>query len=90
MEFEWDPAKAASNFKKHGVRFAEAVTIFDDPNALTMLDEGPGEERYVSLRVGSIGRILVVMYASREDRIRIISARGATRQERAQYERKHR
>jgi uncharacterized protein len=86
VEFEWDPEKAASNFRKHGVRFAEAVTIFDDSALLTMADEHPDEERFVALGVGSSGRILVVLYTLRGERIRIISVRKATRAERQQYE----
>lgn len=90
MEFEWDPAKAAINLRKHGVRFAEAVTVFDDDAMLTMRDDGPREERFVAVGTGSMGRILVVVYTTRADRIRIISARKATRLEQSQYERRHR
>jgi uncharacterized protein len=86
VEFEWDPEKAASNFRKHGVRFAEAVTIFDDGALLTMAGEHTDEERFVALGVGSSGRILVVLYTLRGERIRIISAGKATRAERQQYE----
>ena len=86
MEFEWDPNKAASNLHKHGVRFAEAVTVFEDDARLTMPDDEPDEERFVALGIGSRGRILVVVYTTRGDRVRIISARKATRQERSQYE----
>lgn len=88
MEFEWDPGKAATNFRKHGVRFAEAATIFDDDALLTMADEHPDEERFVALGTGSLGRILVVLYTLRGERIRLISARKATRTERRQYEKK--
>jgi len=90
VEFEWDPNKAANNFSKHGVRFAEAATVFEDEAALTMSDDEPDEERFVALGIGSMGRILVVVYTTRGDRIRIVSARKATRQERSQYESKHR
>lgn len=86
MEFEWDPNKAASNFRKHRVRFAEAVTVFEDPGLLTMLDDEPSEERFIGLGISSVVRLLVVVYTSRADRIRIISARKATRNERAEYE----
>lgn len=88
MEFEWDPDKAASNLGKHGVRFAEAVTVFEDDAMLTMPDDSPDEERFVALGMGSLGRILVVIYAVRGARIRIISARKATRRERSEYERR--
>ena len=86
MEFEWDPDKAASNLRKHGVRFAEAATVFEDDAALTMPDDYPDEERFLALGVGSLGKVLVVIYAVRADRIRIISERKATRREREQYE----
>jgi uncharacterized DUF497 family protein len=72
------------------VRFAEAATVFEDEAALTMSDDDPDEERFVALGIGSMGRILVVVYTTRGDRIRIISARKATRQERSQYERRRR
>jgi|ERR1700687_596832 uncharacterized DUF497 family protein len=90
VDFEWDPNKAASNLRKHGVRFAEAVTVFEDDDMLTMADDETDEERLVALGIGSMGRILVVVYTTREDRIRIISVRKATRQERSQYESRRR
>ena len=90
VEFEWDPNKAASNLRKHGVRFAEAVAVLEDQAALSMPDESTHEERFVALGMDSVGRILVVVYAVRGDRIRIISARKATRRERSRYERKRR
>ena len=90
MEFEWDPNKAAGNLRKHGVRFAEAVAALEDDAALSMPDDTALEERFVALGMDSHGRILVVIYAVRDARIRIISARKATRRERSQYERKHR
>jgi uncharacterized DUF497 family protein len=90
VEFEWDPAKAALNLRKHGVRFAEAVTVFEDDARLTMPDDGSRKERFVAVGTGSMGRILVVVYTTRTDRLRIISARKATRLEQSQYERRHR
>ena len=90
MEFEWDPNKAAGNLRKHGVRFAEAVTVFDDDAMLTMPDADPEEECFVAIGIGSLGRILVTVYTARGDRVRIISARKATRRERSQYERRRR
>ena len=80
------PEKAATNFRKHGFRFVEAATVFDDDALLTMVDEHPKEERFVALGTGSLGRILVVLYTPRGERIRIISARKATRTEQQQYE----
>jgi uncharacterized protein len=75
VEFEWDPNKAASNLRKHGVRFAEAVTVFEDDAMLTMPYDEPDEERFVAIGIGSMGRVIVVIYTTRGDRIRIISAR---------------
>lgn len=86
MEFEWDPNKAASNLRKHGVRFAEAMTVFEDDVMLTMPDSELDEERFVAIGLSSLGRVLVVVYTTRIERIRIISARNATRKERAEYE----
>jgi uncharacterized protein len=88
VEFEWDPDKAANNLGKHRVRFAEAATVFEDDAALTMLDDVPDEERFVALGMGSMGRVLVVVYTTRGDRIRVISARKATRRERSRYGRR--
>jgi len=89
MDFEWDPAKAESNQRKHGVNFAEASTVLGDPLELTILDpdHSEGEYRYLSLGRSVEGRLLVVSYTEREqNHIRIISARLATTAERARYE----
>ncbi|MGH7813290.1 MAG: BrnT family toxin [Candidatus Binataceae bacterium] len=86
MDFEWDPEKAAGNLRKHEVRFAEAVTVFEDDAMLTMHDEHPDEDRFAAIGISSLGRILVVIYTAPGDRIRIISARKAAPMERAQYE----
>ena len=77
MKFEWDDAKARANLRKHGIDFADAATVFDDESALTIPDTGFDEDRYVTMAVDALGRILVVVYAWRDDRIRIISARKA-------------
>jgi uncharacterized DUF497 family protein len=90
VEFEWDRNKAAGNLRKHGVRFAEAMTVFEDDAMLTMPDDDPEEDRFVPVGMGSMGRILVVVYTTRRDGIRIISGRRATRQERSQYESRRR
>ena len=87
MDYEWDPKKAVSNVKKHNVRFADAVTVFTDDRAMTIDDSQASEERHITLGMGALGRILVVVYTWRGDRIRIISARHATPSERKQYER---
>ena len=88
MEFEWDLSKAIANVRKHGVDFADAGTVLHDERAITIADEGSDEEdRYVTLGVDALGRVLVVVYTWREDRPRLISARKATPRERRQYER---
>jgi uncharacterized DUF497 family protein len=89
VEFEWNPNKAARSLRNHGVRFAEAATVLEDYAALSMPDDSTHEERFVAVGMDSLGRILVVVYAVRGARIRIISARKATRRERSQYEREH-
>jgi uncharacterized DUF497 family protein len=88
LEFEWDQAKAKKNLKKHGVSFEEASTVFGDPLALTIPDplHSEDEDRFVTLGNSERGRLLVVVGTDREDRIRIISARVATRRERKDYE----
>ena len=77
MKFEWDDAKARANLRKHGIDFADAATVFDDESALTVPDPGFDEDRYVTMAVDAPGRLLVVVYTWRHDRIRIISARKA-------------
>ncbi|MEO8369118.1 MAG: BrnT family toxin [Candidatus Solibacter sp.] len=88
MEFEWDAAKAASNPDKHGVSFAEAMTVFGDPLEATIPDpdHSVGEYRFLSIGRSEAGRVLVVAYTEREGRIRLISAREATPAEQRRYE----
>ena len=87
LKFEWDPNKAASNLKKHGVSFADAEGVFYDPLAIHQLDpDADDEERFVAVGVGSAGTILVVIYTLRGEEIRIISARHATQHEVKSYE----
>ncbi len=88
IEFEWDEEKAEVNRRKHGIGFDEATTVFGDPRSLTIHDpdHSPAEDRYVDLGVSLRGRVLVVVYTDREERIRIISAREASGRERRQYE----
>jgi uncharacterized DUF497 family protein len=87
MDYEWDNNKAASNLRKHSIDFADAVSVFADDAAITIVDEHPDEERFVTTGIDAFGRILVVVYYTlRGDRIRLISARKATRKERQQYE----
>jgi uncharacterized DUF497 family protein len=88
MSCEWDPRKAEANFRKHGVRFAEAEPVFVDDFAVMNTDDesDPHELRYVSIGTGMKGRVLVVVYCYRGRKIRIISARPAEAHERKQYE----
>ncbi len=86
--FEWDGKKAKQNLKKHGVSFEEASTVFADPLALTVYDplHTEREDRFVTLGESGGGRLLVVVFTERANRIRIISARYATSRERRNYE----
>jgi uncharacterized DUF497 family protein len=86
--FEWDEDKARQNEQKHGVAFSEAATVFGDLVSLTIFDplHSDNEDRYVTIGVSHQMRLLVVVHTDRDDRIRIISARTATRAEREQYE----
>ena len=88
MEFEWDVRKAETNYRKHGVRFAEAVAVFEDDYAITVRDEesDPSEERFISIGSGAREKLLVVVYSYRGKNLRIISARVAEARERWQYE----
>jgi uncharacterized DUF497 family protein len=88
MEFEWDDTKAEANERKHGVPFAEAMTVFADPLSLTGYDpdHSVDEDRYITMGLSATGRLLIVSHADRGDLVRIISAREATRGERKDYE----
>ena len=87
LQFEWDPNKAAKNVEKHQVSFEEAATVFDDPMFITFIDEehSVDEERYITTGLSNRGRLLLVAHTDREGRIRIISARKATKKERRFY-----
>ena len=94
FEFEWDPAKAASNARKHGVSFRAAATVFGDTLLLSMPDDehSGSEQRWISQGRSSDGQLLVVIHTYRElgagtTEVRIISARPATPRERRRYER---
>ena len=86
MSYEWDPHKAKSNFKKHRVKFADAIGVFEDEKAITIEDEHEREDRFVTIGMDFLSRILVVVYTFRDIVIRIISARKATARERKMYE----
>ena len=85
VTFEWDEQKRRLNLQKHRVEFADAVTVFEDPNAITLPDADAEEDRFVTLASDLFGRVLVVAYTWRDDSIRVISARKATARERKQY-----
>lgn len=88
MQFEWDEEKAAVNYAKHGVSFAEAQTVFDDPLFLIVADPDHSleEARFIILAESNQGRLLVVSYTERPPATRLISARQATAPERKKYE----
>jgi uncharacterized DUF497 family protein len=93
LDIVWDDAKARTNVTKHGVTFAQAATVLLDPLALTVFDAAHSdtEERWFTLGQASDGQLLAVLHTYRtldanSARIRLISARTATRQERQQYE----
>jgi len=86
MTYQWDPNKAKSNEKKHGIKFADVVSIFEDENAITIEDDNPNENRFITIGRDILWRILVVVYTFRGHIIRIISARKATARERKMYE----
>jgi len=86
--FEWDPEKAEKNIRKHEVSFNEASSVFDDPILITLLDEehSTDEERFITIGLSNKNRLLLVAHAERENRIRIISARKATKNEEKFYQ----
>lgn len=86
MAYQWDRGKAAANLRKHGINFADAVSVFSDDLAITISDERFDEERFITIGVDAFGRVLVVVYTMRDEEIRLISARKANRRERQQYE----
>jgi len=88
MEHEWDPNKAASNVKKHGITFKGAATVFGDWLSVTYPnpDHSEGESRYVTIGLSAQNNVLVVSHTERRERTRIISARKATRPEKKFYE----
>ena len=85
MTFGWDPGKADANRRKHGVDFADAVGVFEDPYALSRPDPFPAEERIATLGRDLLDRLIVVVWTWRGEGIRLISARRATPRERRRY-----
>ena len=93
MRFEWDPRKAAANFRKHRVSLDEALTVFADPlsDLYDDPDHSTAERRLILMGYSNRGRLLFVSFADRgSNRIRIISARTVTKSERKQYEERER
>jgi uncharacterized protein len=88
VRLEWDAEKAATNLRKHGVSFGEAASVFLDPLSATGDDPDHSFDarRFVTFGMSSSGRLLVIAHAEKDDAIRIISARKATRAERKLYE----
>ncbi|MEM8490294.1 MAG: BrnT family toxin [Pseudomonadota bacterium] len=90
IEFNWDPTKAKSNLRKHGVSFEEARSVFYDERALQFYDQATlGEDRFLLLGLSNHARVLTVVHCERGEKaeeLRIISARKATKSERRYYE----
>ena len=87
MNITFDPNKAATNYRKHGIRFSDAEAVLFDPMALTLEDrDAEGEQRFITIGVDATGRILVVVFSYRGEDVRLISARPATAKEREYYE----
>jgi uncharacterized DUF497 family protein len=88
MNFEWNTEKSEKNIRKHGVSFQEALTVFRDALSLTYpdVDHSADEDRYLIIGLSSFGNVLVISHTFRNDNIRIISARKATKKERYFYE----
>lgn len=86
--FEWDEDKAKANVEKHKISFEEAATVLSDPFSVTIYDpdHSADETRFIDLGMSNKERLLVVVYTERQDKIRIISCRRATRTERSKYE----
>ena len=88
MNVEWDPNKAKTNRADHGVTFSDAEAVLYDPNGITREDDrAEGGQRFVTVGLDALGRVVAVVYTYRGDTIRIISARKATRNEVRTYER---
>ena len=88
MNFRWDPKKAATNERRHGVTFREAATVLRDPLSTTFPDLGHSqdEQRYLTIGLSADGQLLVVSHTESDEEIRIISARRATKPEHRFYE----
>jgi len=89
MDIVWDPNKARINKNKHKISFSDVEPIFYDPNTLSYEDgDSINEQRFIATGSDALGRIITVVYAYRNNQIRLISARRASKQERCYYEKK--
>ena len=88
VAYEWDPAKEKANYAKHGVHFADAVGALEDERALSEADTSTAEERFRTLGMDFLGRVIIVVYTYRGENIRLITARAAKPQQRKAYERR--
>ncbi len=88
LVFEWDPANAEENHRKHGVAFGEAASAIADTLSITVYDpdHSEAEERFVLVGFSAQNRLVVVVHTERDDRIRLVSARLASSHERRDYE----
>ncbi len=88
LQFEWDPGKAERNLEKHGVSFPEAATVFGDELSYTFDDPDHSDEevRYLTVGFSRTGKLIIVSHTDRQEKIRIISARALTKQERQFFE----
>ena len=86
--FTWNEDKAARNYKKHGIAFKEAATVFNDPYFIDFFDpdSSDDEDRFIIIGMSNRQRLLIISYTERLNGIRLISARETTRQERKIYE----
>jgi uncharacterized DUF497 family protein len=85
VEFEWDPAKAQENLRVHGVDFADAVGVFDNPYLQKEDPDAEGERRFLALGIDVLGRLLAVAYTYRPGKTRLISARKASKKQGREY-----
>lgn len=88
MAYEWDESKNFSNFLKHGIRFEDALGVFNDPYAIFINDDSSSELRFVCIGLNEFRGYLTVVFCERGDTLRIISARKATQRERKMYEKR--
>jgi len=91
LEFEWDSEKARRNLRKHSVSFQEGMMVFNDTFAISFYDDAHSkhEQRFLTLGLSDQGRVLVISHTMVGEKVRLISARKATRRERELYEKEN-